>query len=125
MSGKNTAPGSEGEQEVQLEEKLEDAGGEDLGHLQGKTLLFLCLAEKGEEVEGAKCLHGAQLSDNDEDVVEESEKEERDKRNDERPPQDRRSVLGDCGRLDKTQDRQANRWHLEKRQSHDLEILNK
>ena len=71
------------EKDDKLEEKLEDAGGEDPGHMKGKTLLTGCRAEEGEEIAATQSPLDTLLPAYHQDVVEEAEKEEGDKRNSE------------------------------------------
>ena len=118
-------PRSEGKEEDELEEKLEDTGGKDPGHVKGKALLTVCLAEKAEEIATTQSLLDALLPAYHQDVVEESEKEEGNERNGEGLACGRDPPLRRHGRLDQTHNSQANGWKLKECQSHNLKFKKK
>ena len=116
---------SSGEKDDKLEEELEDAGGEDPGHVKGEALLAGCRAEEGEEIAATKSSLDTLLPAYHQDLVEESEKEEGNERNGEGLACGRDPPLRRHGRLDQTHNSQANGWKLKECQSHNLKLKKK
>ena len=120
MRVKDLLPRCGGKDDEELDEKLEDVVGEDPDHLEGQLLLVVCATKEAEQFTTAKAPCETELSDHDEDVVEQAEKEEGDKWKDEGLCNGAYSPLGLLDSRNKTDNGEADGWKLEQSNCHNL-----